>query len=681
MATARDASGKPLASIEKDIAIAAPPDWLGTKAGVTDAVLPPYTPVEVADDAGAVLLSVWGRTYRLGDLAIPQQIVSHDASLLAAPVRLRAVVGGKEVSWSGAAPTIRQRTPGRVTLEQTASDGPITAKAVASIEYDGFLRTECTLSVSAPVEIQSLVLEIPVKKEHARYLYTWPTIWGGSGFSGELVRAMTFSFHPIVWLGDEARGLSWMCESENDFSPDDPAKVIEVVPGDEAATLRIRMIGKPTALRPDRPLEYVFALQATPLKPIGKDGWESRFGSCPWYGDDYDLLTGREFLGKPALDRLRELGVRTLIAWNWTPALAYPWPLDRADDFKSLVRACHAQGIRVIPYLGYQISEKAPEYAQVRDEVVVFPVMANADKYPKTKPHMVSSVCLRSIWQDSLAERVSRMIDEFDIDGVYVDSANMPWPCMNALHGCEARRLDGAVVPVYPVFSVRDTFRRLYAVIKGKKADGVIDSHVFDCMNPGALAFSTSYWTGEQLSTADVPTDSVALDRFRTEFMGVNWGVPCDMLAYRLGSYHKAMAVSLPHDVLARFRQDEIPTNPGESEAVLAASIWRMAEDFGRREATFVPYYGPERPIENLPKDWIASMYRHPRNGALVIVSNLGRADARAALKPDWKTLGLAAPGPVVDGLSREPIPLTDGAVDLMLPVGGWRYLWFQRAK
>ena len=60
-----------------------------------------------------------------------------------------------------------------------------------------------------------------------------------------------------------------------------------------------------------------------------------------------------------------------------------------------------------------------------------------------------------------------------------------------------------------------------------------------------------------------------------------------------------------------------------------------------------------------------------------MIVSNLGRAEARATLKPDWKTLGLDAPGPVVDGLSREPIPLTDGSLELTLPVGGWRYVWF----
>ena len=67
VATVRDASDKVLSSIEKEVAIVPPPEWLGSKAGVTDAVLPPYTPVEVKDDAGAVVVDVWGRTYRLGE--------------------------------------------------------------------------------------------------------------------------------------------------------------------------------------------------------------------------------------------------------------------------------------------------------------------------------------------------------------------------------------------------------------------------------------------------------------------------------------------------------------------------------------------------------------------------------------------------------------------------------------
>ena len=104
--TAQDTAGKPLATAQEEVAISDPPGWLGSKAGVTDAVLPPYTPIQVQDDVSAVLVNVWGRTYRLGDLAFPDQIVSRDTALLSGPVRLRAAVDGQQVSWSKAAPSM-----------------------------------------------------------------------------------------------------------------------------------------------------------------------------------------------------------------------------------------------------------------------------------------------------------------------------------------------------------------------------------------------------------------------------------------------------------------------------------------------------------------------------------------------------------------------------------------------
>ena len=74
-------------------------------------------------------------------------------------------------------------------MEQTTSGGPVTLQCLASIEYDGFLRTELHLvERQPPRDIQSLVLEVPVKKEHARYLYTWPTSFGSGGSPGQLVR-------------------------------------------------------------------------------------------------------------------------------------------------------------------------------------------------------------------------------------------------------------------------------------------------------------------------------------------------------------------------------------------------------------------------------------------------------------------------------------------------------------
>ena len=248
--TARDVGGKELASIEKKVTIPPRPAWLGSKAGWTDALLPPYTPVQVRMDRGAVTLGVWGRTYRLGSRPLPEQIISREAALLDGPMRLRAVVDGKEVSWSATEPTIRRHTPAQVTLEQTVSAAELSWQCLSKIEYDGFLRTDCTLSSDSPAQIQSLVLEIPIKKEHARYLYTWPTVYGATGFSGQLSRPVECNFHPIVWIGDEARGLSWMCESEHQWAPDDAARVIQAIPGKEQTLLRIRIIGKATALRP-----------------------------------------------------------------------------------------------------------------------------------------------------------------------------------------------------------------------------------------------------------------------------------------------------------------------------------------------------------------------------------------------------------------------------------------------
>ena len=59
--TARDAAGNSLASAEKQVVIPERPAWFGSKAGLTEAVLPPYTPVQVTEEPGAVTLGVWGR--------------------------------------------------------------------------------------------------------------------------------------------------------------------------------------------------------------------------------------------------------------------------------------------------------------------------------------------------------------------------------------------------------------------------------------------------------------------------------------------------------------------------------------------------------------------------------------------------------------------------------------------
>ena len=64
-----------------------------------------------------------------------------------------------------------------------------------------------------------------------------------------------------------------------------------------------------------------------------------------------------------------------------------------------------------------------------------------------------------------------------------------------------------------------------------------------------------------------------------------------------------------------------------------------------------------------------------------MILSNLSRQEGRATLKPDWKALGIDMPGPVVDGLTRNALPMKNGGLEIVLPATGWKYVWFQGEK
>ena len=583
------------------------PPWFGTDVGKAGRP-PPFTPVQRDGNVVRVI----GREYRLTEAGLIAQVAAAGEELLARPMRF-------------------------------STDGEVTCKA--EVDYDGLVMMRCRLKGYAT----RLALEVPVRPSHARYLHVWA---GHAKHSGNRPSRYATSFAPVLWLGDDRRGMSFLCESPQHWMPADPDRAIEIVEEDGAAVLRLNLVGRPRTGG-----EFVFAFHATPVKPIRKDGWDTRIGVPPDYGFDYDLLT-KPIEGENAITWLAGQGVATLLATNWTDVMTYPWPIGKEDEFRALIERCHANGIRVVPYLGYQINEAAPEYAAMRDEVIRLPKHASPDIYPGMKdPQMVNTVCLRSVWTDALAWYVDRMMREYDIDGVYLDSPNMPFACTNEAHGCGYRDAGGKLRPTYPVFAVREAFRRLYSVVKTHKPDGIVDSHVYDCMNSGTLSFATSYWNGEQLGHAEHGAEGLPLDRFRAEMMGVNWGVPADFLHYRLGDYNTACAIALLHDVTVRSYTLQ--------HKKINGALYRLAADFGRAEATFKPYW--TKPVPDVPVNCHASVYEHPRNGRLVLVSNLGREKA---------TVSVAGES-VVDGLTREPV--RDGRVDLE-PMG-WRYLWVARAQ
>ena len=657
---------------------------------LNDTVLPPYTPVDVKCSSEQVKVSVLGRQYTFSTKPFISNIVTRDSQILAAPIHLGVIIDNEEVKWESIKPVLKLSKSSRAVILQKLKSTEITASFKTEVEFDGFARIDWNLTPRKPVKIQNLTIEIPLKAENAIYLNTWPTRWSDRGYfnlgySGALTEDYSSPFKPIIWLGDNQRGISWYAETDQYWLPAVDDKAIEVIKNDKKVILRLNIIGKQITVTPDKPLCYSFAFQATPLKNIDKDCWDWRFAAFYRPYESMENIYG----GKPILQLYKENSIKTGIIFVWfTDLFCQPWPVGHEKDFKNLVDNMHALGLKAIVYLGHMIDQRSPQYGikmirvpEIINEFSPDPVFDDEifdfRRKPDAKRVQVSHVCLNSAWQNKLVEGVGKMINDFDIDGVYLDTTNLPFDCRNESHGCGYRRADGSLAPTHPIFAVRETIKRIYAAIKNKKPDGIVDIHVFDCMNGAALAYATSYWNGEQLNRNPDYPEELTLDRFRTEMMGVNWGIPCDFLSYTFGSYYEAFAYSLLHDVLVRSED----TKTGDLY-LLAARIIRLANDFGRKKAQFLPYWNNQEYIGIDKKDWHASAYKHPDNGILIIISNLSKTGDLAKITVNLEKFGLLKEKlEVIDGLSRTRIAFKNNVIELKLPPKGWRYIWLKKEK
>ena len=129
--------------------------------------------------------------------------------------------------------------------------------------------------------------------------------------------------------------------------------------------------------------------------------------------------------------------------------------------------------------------------------------------------------------------------------------------------------------------------QRLYGMFHER--GGRISAHQSTCCVTPTLAFADSYWDGEQFTSgahADDPLEDLPLGAFRAEFMGRNFGVPCEFLVYERPprwTFERALAVSMLHDVRVR------PCGLAALEKM--APVWNAMSRFGVDDARWHPYW------------------------------------------------------------------------------------------
>lgn len=252
-------------------------EWEHNTLGISDEVMPPFTPLEVDKNRVKAVL----RDHNHGVNGLWDDVTSQGKPLLAAPMTWE-VRGSQPWKVEGSGWQLTSRKPTAVAGEARWSAGPLKGHVRTDYEYDGMMLVTLNLEPTS-VPVERLSLNIPLRDAAAPYMHAvgdglrhnyagfTPSgqgpVWDSSKAS-KLEIAGTF--FPYLWLGDGERGLCWFADTDRDWVLDDKTPVLELTRQGEILTLRVHFITKAGPLL--RPHRIVFGLQATPTKPM-PEGW------------------------------------------------------------------------------------------------------------------------------------------------------------------------------------------------------------------------------------------------------------------------------------------------------------------------------------------------------------------------------------------------------------------------
>jgi len=463
-ATILNAAGKVVGSREASFEAPAPPVWRGNRLGFSDTPPAPYTPVApLKEGAGFTCL---GRTVTFDGMGFVRSAVANGQETLSAPMRLVARQAGKDTVWRNQRIEVKERDANRIAWTSCAESSLGRLEAVITAEYDGMIRYDLTLTPEAAQTVDTLELELPVRRECATLNYLPVTSSGAiyesfadwlAGGDKDRPRQVTASADRIecpwvsyAWLGNEDVGISTLVESDEAWNKADRKDAFRLQRSAGAVKMVMSFCNEAWTL--PGPWRLTVGVQPTPVKTLVPRGlWR--------LGRDKESVPGANF------------------SIHWTnpkemPAFGYPGVLSPAE-FLGVVDAANARGVGLVPYsLLSQFSISAPEY----------PFYFAKLRSPGSKLYMMG---LSAFGADEALARIAPARDYIDyqvwmnhqwmtqckLAGVYHDLATV-YDFVLPEQGLGYQR-DGAWRPAYPIFGVRELHRRMYTMTRAlEAADG-----------------------------------------------------------------------------------------------------------------------------------------------------------------------------------------------------------------
>lgn len=596
-------------------------------------------------------------------------IKANGEELLASPVRIYGEENGRVLDF-GTAECFAVERDNETNLCCAAECGNYIIDTSICVENDGCCQIDLKLLPRGKrvtevfgvekyknddLNLNKLVLEIPLKTETATHYHYWPQETDFSQpvcGSDKLDKDLSLPFKPLLWLGTTERGLCFFSDSDENWQPE-PKKAIEVFRREECVLLRLNLLGeKPHGWvrRADEngeeflpaygymPVTFRFGFQATPVKTFPKNPYENKslhidcFKKIPGNYRDYLFSEPKDGKDKNYFDRMKRLGVTCLYLhekWHRIQNSGY-YSEDEEKQTDEIVFECKKRGIKVIPYFGYEVSTLSPDWnAAAHDLRKTESMYENGGGWYRNPPQRDYIMCFNSPQADRMADDIAKVVERFGFDGVYLDSALFPVPCLNEAHGCGYEK-DGKIHVTYPVTAIRRFMKKLREILP---TGALINVHLSNCCMVPAMSFCDGIWDGEFIQTQ---LNREGIERLpkglmQAEYTGRNFGVPYEFVAYSLPnwSFENALCLAVPHGILPR------PNDADDALSVIAP-YWESYVHFPVAQSVWHPYWNSDLPIFSKNDTVKCSFYEYEsyegKHERLLLFGNLSKTPNKATL-------------------------------------------------
>ena len=586
--------------------------WLNSTLGIDDLPVTPYGEMKISGNT----INATGKSFVIDNNGLPKAIGINNRQVLAKPISFEVVTPTGTIIFAANNLVSKQVSTGKITWTSSSVQNGLKFTCDATMEYDEDISYNLQLSASdKDVVVQDVRLITVYSPESSQYFM-------GAGFSGGLRPvAHTWDWkgpYDSYWMGSDRSGLHvefignvYHGPLIADYKPGPPrnwsnggkGSIMESGVKGGQATL---VASTGNQIVTNKPVNFGFEMLITPVREINP----AKHFSERYYHSDPKGFSKAAEEGGANIENIHH-------AQLLNPFINYPFTVH--DSLIMHIEEQHKANRKVkLYYTVRELTTHCPEvYALKSLKNQIFTSGAGYG-LPWECEHLIddyqpawytelsnqnSDAALvlvgASRWINYYLEGLRWMLENFKIDGIYMDDVSFDRPVMKRIRKIMERYRPGALIDLHSNTAYSKGPANQYT---------------------GFFPYVDRLWFGESFQY-----NKMTPDEWLVTFSGIPFGQMSEMLQDGGNRY-----LGMVYGATARDSYGEYSPRP----------VWNLWKTFGITEAKMVGYWDKDCPVQTNHPDVKATAYVKSTQ-TLISIGNFSDKELNINLSIDWKALGL----------------------------------------